>query len=130
LIQVCSVGINESGVNIYFRRDEVVRSSDSACIIETGSIDFVDDPANIVPAVLTLAMMGLPPADWEIYREPTHALVYTPSDSPARARVAELMMELVGRLYGEVAQIRRQPWPWLAGDARGIAVGVRRAAPS
>ena len=34
-----------------------------ACLdekIETGQIDFVDDLANIVPAVLTLAMMGIP----------------------------------------------------------------------
>ena len=39
--------------------EELVR----ACLdekIETGQIDFVDDLANVVPAVLTLAMMGIP----------------------------------------------------------------------
>ena len=39
--------------------DEIVR----ACLdekIEEGRIDFVDDLANIVPAVLTLALMGIP----------------------------------------------------------------------
>ena len=39
--------------------DEVVR----ACLdekIESGRIDFVDDLANIVPAVLTLALLGIP----------------------------------------------------------------------
>jgi cytochrome P450 len=47
-----------------------------ACLdekIETGRIDFVDDLANIVPAVLTLAMMGIPLSHWSIYCEPTHA---------------------------------------------------------
>ncbi|ETZ52649.1 hypothetical protein MAHJHV53_10530 [Mycobacterium avium subsp. hominissuis] len=39
--------------------DDVVR----ACLderIESGRIDFVDDLANVVPAVLTLAMLGVP----------------------------------------------------------------------
>ena len=56
-----------------------------ACIdevIETGRIDFVDDYANIVPAVLTMAMLGLPLDDWVVYCEPAHAQVYTPPHSP------------------------------------------------
>lgn len=39
--------------------DEVVRASIDEHI-ETGRIDFVDDLANVVPAVLTLAMLGVP----------------------------------------------------------------------
>ena len=69
--------------------DEVVR----ACLdekIETGRIDFVDDLANIVPAVLTLAMMGIPLENWAIYCEPVHAAVYTPPDSPDMPRVREM----------------------------------------
>ncbi len=50
--------------------------------IESGHIDFVDDLANIVPAVLTLAMMGIPLKKWTIYSEPAHASVYTPEHSP------------------------------------------------
>jgi cytochrome P450 len=79
--------------------------------IETGSIDFVDDLANVVPAVLTLAMMGLPLRDWEIYCDPTHALVYTPPEAPARARVMEQTMEMLGRLYAATAEFRRSPRP-------------------
>ncbi|MGA8249235.1 MAG: cytochrome P450, partial [Mycobacterium sp.] len=44
-----------------------------ACVnekIEEGSIDFVDDLANIVPAVLTLAMLGIPLKKWNLYSEP------------------------------------------------------------
>jgi cytochrome P450 len=42
-------------------------------VIESGRIDFVDELANVVPAVLTLAMMGLPLADWEIYCDTAHS---------------------------------------------------------
>ena len=51
-------------------------------VIETGRLDFVDDFANIVPAVLTMAMLGLPLADWEIYCEPAHMQVYTAPTAP------------------------------------------------
>ena len=55
-----------------------------ACLderIEAGTIDFVDDLANIVPAIMTLALMALPLVDWVIYCEPAHATVYTPPQS-------------------------------------------------
>ena len=42
-------------------------------------MDFVDDLANVVPAVLTMALLGLPLEDWVVYYEPAHAGVYTPS---------------------------------------------------
>ena len=44
-----------------------------ACLdekIESGNIDFVDDLANIVPAVLTMGLLGLPLRDWEVHCEP------------------------------------------------------------
>ena len=65
-----------------------------ACLdekIESGRIDFVDDLANIVPAVLTLAMLGIPLKNWTIYSEPAHAAVYTRralARCPARRRDA------------------------------------------
>lgn len=92
--------------------DELVR----ACLddrIEQGRIDFVDDLANIVPAVLTLAMMGVPLAKWEIYCEPAHAVVYTPADSPDAARVAELQLASAADLMTHVAEIRATPRPGL-----------------
>src|SRR5690606_32489900 len=46
--------------------------------IESGEIDFVEDLANVVPAVFTLAMMGIELKKWKVYSEPTHASVYTP----------------------------------------------------
>jgi cytochrome P450 len=81
--------------------------------IESGQIDFVDDVANIVPAVLTLAMMGLPLADWIIYCEPAHAGVFTKPDSPDMARVAAQGREMNRRLYASLGEVRDNPRPGL-----------------
>ncbi|MFI0349362.1 cytochrome P450 [Actinomadura sp. 9N407] len=87
-----------------------------ACLderIEDGRIDFVDDLANIVPAVLTLGMMGIPVKDWTIYNEPAHAGVYTPPNSPDSERVAQLHVEMGRHLYGQIMEIRANPRPGL-----------------
>ncbi|UGQ12650.1 cytochrome P450 [Yinghuangia sp. ASG 101] len=92
--------------------DEVVR----ACIdekIESGSIDFVEDLANVVPAVLTLAMMGIPLANWTIYNEPAHASVYTPPDSPDAERVKGLQMAMGADLFKQMMEVRENPRPGL-----------------
>jgi cytochrome P450 len=92
--------------------DEVVR----ACIdekIESGRIDFVDDLANIVPAVLTLAMMGIPLQKWAIYNEPVHAAVYTPPDSPDIPRVTELHRTMGLDLLNNLIEVRDNPRPGL-----------------
>jgi cytochrome P450 len=70
------------------RREPFIDDVTRACLeekIEAGRIDFVDDLANVVPAVLTLAMMGIPLKNWQMYSEPTHAAVYTPEHSPDSA---------------------------------------------
>ncbi len=90
--------------------DELVRASLDEKI-ESGSIDFVDDLANIVPAVLTLAMMGLPLKDWPIYCEPAHAQVYTPPDSQDMPRVRQQSAEMSNRLYQAIPEIRERPRP-------------------
>lgn len=92
--------------------DEIVK----ACLdekIEDGRIDFVDDLANIVPAVLTLGLLGVPLKDWEIYCEPAHASVYTPADSPDYQRVADLAIASAMRMMQHVAEIRETARPGL-----------------
>ncbi|MCW2522711.1 MAG: cytochrome [Frankiales bacterium] len=80
-------------------------------VIESGRLDFVDDLANIVPAVLTLAMLGLPLKDWDIYCEPAHASVYTPPESPDFPRVMQGAMLMNQRLGEAVVEIREKPRP-------------------
>lgn len=92
--------------------DEVARAAIDEKI-ETGQIDFVEDLANVVPAVLTLAMMGIPLADWTIYNEPAHASVYTPPTSEDYPRIRELLMKMVGDLGRTIAEVRANPRPGL-----------------
>lgn len=92
--------------------DELVR----ACLderIETGTIDFVDDLANVVPAVFTLAMMGIPLKNWTIYCEPAHAAIYTRPGTPEAERVAELHMAMGLDLFTQLNEVRENPRPGL-----------------
>jgi cytochrome P450 len=92
--------------------DDVTR----ACLdekIEGGRIDFVDDVANIVPAVLTLAMLGIPLKKWAVYSEPTHAAVYTPEDSPDIERVLAMHRQMGLDLLTNMIEIRENPRPGL-----------------
>jgi cytochrome P450 len=92
--------------------DELVR----ACIdekIEEGRIDFVDDLANIVPAVFTLAMLGIPLKNWTIYNEPAHAVIYTPPTSPDIVRVGQLHHAMMTDVAAQLAEIRAHPRPGL-----------------
>jgi cytochrome P450 len=90
--------------------DELVRASLDEKI-ETGRIDFVDDLANVVPAVQTLAMLGVPLKNWSIYCEPVHAGVYTPHDSPDMPRVRQTQMAMFQDMVAQLNQIRVNPRP-------------------
>lgn len=90
--------------------DDVTR----ACLdekIEGGSIDFVDDLANIVPAVFTLAMLGIPLKKWNMYSEPVHAAVYTPEHSPDIERVTAMHREMGLDMVNNMIEIRANPRP-------------------
>ncbi|MGV9408514.1 cytochrome P450 [Nocardia sp. NPDC003693] len=92
--------------------DEIVRASLDEKI-ESGSIDFVDDLANVVPAVLTLAMLGIALDKWSTYSEPVHAAVYTPENSPDAVRVAEMHRQMGLDLVVNLHEIRENPRPGL-----------------
>jgi cytochrome P450 len=90
--------------------DELVR----ACLnerIEAGAIDFVDDLANVVPAVLTLAMLGVPLKNWSLYCEAVHASVYTRHDSPEIAKVRQDQMTMFRDMFGQMTEIKASPRP-------------------
>jgi cytochrome P450 len=105
--------------------DEITRAALDE-VIETGRIDFVDDLANIVPAVLTMAMLGFPMADWEVYCEPTHAQVYTKPGSPEMERVIEQSIQMAMRTYQYIAEIRANPRPGLVDGLINAEITGRR----
>jgi cytochrome P450 len=92
--------------------DEIVRAALDEKI-ESGHIDFVDDLANIVPAVLTLAMMGIELKKWMLYSEPAHLSVSTPEHSPDAARVAEMNRQMGIDMINTMTEIRQNPRPGL-----------------
>lgn len=92
--------------------DEITR----ACLdekIESGQIDFVDDLANIVPAVVTMGLLGLRLEDWTVHCEPVHASVYTPPHSPDMPKVIEGIMRSKDHILEGIAELRRNPRPGL-----------------
>ncbi|MEO3787350.1 cytochrome P450 [Actinocorallia sp. B10E7] len=106
--------------------DELVR----ACLderIETGRIDFVEDLVNIVPAVFTLAMMGIPVKDWTVYCEPAHAVIYTPLTSPDIMRVGQLHMAMQQELARRLAEIKENPRPGLVDGLINAEINGRKA---
>jgi cytochrome P450 len=92
--------------------DEIVRAALDEKI-ESGRIDFVDDLANIVPAVLTLAMMGIELNKWMIYSEPAHLSVSTPEHSPDAERVAQMNRQMGIDLLTNMIEIKENPRPGL-----------------
>ena len=90
--------------------DEITRAALDEKI-EAGSIDFVDDLANIVPAVLTLAMLGIPLKKWNMYSEPVHAAVYTPEHSPDIEKVTAMHREMGLDMVNTMLEIREKPRP-------------------
>ncbi len=107
----------------------VVEELTRACldeVIETGRIDFVDDLANVVPAVLTLAMLGMPLKHWEIYCEPTHASVYTPPDSPDYPRVQQLSLQMGMHMMQTIHEIRANPRPGLINELVTVEINGYR----
>jgi len=92
--------------------EELVR----ACLdekIESGQIDFVEDLANIVPAILTLGMLGWPLDTYETYVEPAHASIYTPPGSPDWPRVVEMSINMGMAMYTNLQEIKANPRPGL-----------------
>ncbi|PXW28720.1 UNVERIFIED_CONTAM: cytochrome P450 [Williamsia faeni] len=83
--------------------------------IESGTIDFVDDLANIAPAVLTLAILGIRLERWSVYSEPMHAAVYTPMNSPDAARLHQKIEAMYVDLLSTVDAIRQHRRPGLIG---------------
>jgi cytochrome P450 len=77
--------------------------------LESGSIDLVLDLANPVPAMVTLALVGLETALWEQFAGPLHALVAAPPQSPDWVAALEDIGRLRAALLDLVVARRQSP---------------------
>jgi cytochrome P450 len=75
----------------------------------SGSIDFVLDLANPVPAQATLAFLGLDLDDWLRFAEPAHEVVYTRPGTPEFQRAVDGQQWMFETLVAAVADRRQSP---------------------
>jgi cytochrome P450 len=75
----------------------------------SGAIDLVLDLANPVPAMVTMALVGLETELWEQFAGPLHSLVYAPPESSTRAAALEDIGRLRVALLDLVIARRRLP---------------------
>ena len=77
--------------------------------IERGQCDLVRDLANPLPAMATMALMGLPVDEWRLYAEPIHQSFYHRSGTPEREAAMAQLAELRPRMRQELEDRRRSP---------------------
>lgn len=78
-------------------------------VLPRGQIDFVKDISNVVPSVLTMAMLGLPLADWVLYYDTIHGLLEVQNGSPEHAALMVRFGTVLERLMGCIAAERETP---------------------
>src|SRR5262245_29572846 len=76
-----------------------------------GSCDLVTDFTNPLPAMSTLAMLGLDPAQWETYAVPIHAKTFLRPDKTKTPEFAEVYAECHRRIRAEIESRRTEPRP-------------------
>jgi cytochrome P450 len=77
--------------------------------IESGKIDLVLDLASPVPAMMTLHVLGIPLEHWHLYADTSHAVVYTPPDSPEKLKALEGDGMMRGTFVEIIKERRRKP---------------------
>ena len=103
-----------------------VRAWAADCItphLPSGRIDLVLDVANPVPAIFTLALVGLPIDEWERYAAPLHELVFTAPGSPEKLAARAAVGELREAIRLAVAARRREPRDDLASAVAHAEIG-------
>jgi cytochrome P450 len=86
---------------------EFTNTAIDACA-ESGSIDFVLDLANPVPAQATLAFLGLDLDDWQRFAEPAHEVVYSRPGSAEFQRAVEGQQWMFETVAAAVIERRRR----------------------
>ncbi len=79
--------------------------------IERGQCDLVRQLTNPLPAMTTLAFLGLDPADWELYAVPVHAKTFLRPEKTKTAEFAEMYAECHRRIRSEIRSTARAAAP-------------------
>ena len=91
--------------------------------IEKGSCELVTDFTNPLPAMSTLALLGLDPRDWETYAVPVHAKTFLRPEKTKTPAFVEMYAECHRRIRSEIQSRRREP----RGDMMTALLGIEIA---
>jgi cytochrome P450 len=78
-------------------------------VIERGTLDFVDDLTNPLPALVTMEIFGFPLEEWPAIADPFHKMVYTPLDDPSFPETIRGLDYFRRRVGEEIALRRKEP---------------------
>lgn len=101
--KVLAPHFSKAAVNDYLPRMRTIVSWAVDQVIESGSLDFVDDLSNPIPALITLDMLGLPLERWRLYADALHKAAYREKGS------GRIVAELLEDLRSTIAQGRTSP---------------------
>jgi cytochrome P450 len=91
--------------------------------IEDGQCDLVTDFTNPLPAMATLALLGLDPDDWETYAVPVHAKTFLRSEKTKTPEFVELYAECHRRIRAEIAARRADPRAGMISALTEVKIG-------
>ncbi len=95
-------------------------------VIESGSMDLVDDFASPVPAIMTMDLVGLPLGSWRRYAELFHgAVAHRPGDDEARAAFGHLPA-MYAEMDEAIADHHAHPRDDLLSELMAVRVDGRR----
>jgi cytochrome P450 len=77
--------------------------------IESGTMDLVRDFTNVVPAVLTMKLVGLPCESWPAYAEVFHSVNAYGAGTEERRQAQSQMADMIAELLRVAAERRREP---------------------
>ncbi|MDZ7676259.1 MAG: cytochrome P450 [Acidimicrobiales bacterium] len=78
-------------------------------VVEDGEADLVADYASPVPAISTMAIVGLPLDDWQAYAELFHATIALDHRDPAHQRAMARVPDMLAQLHAEAETRRAEP---------------------
>jgi cytochrome P450 len=78
-------------------------------IIERGEADLVDALASPLPALLTAKVLGVPLADWRLYSDAAHSIVFNAPGTAGFDAAVEKNMAVLERCMLTVAERRKEP---------------------
>lgn len=78
-------------------------------VIETGTIDLVDDLTSPLPAIVTMEMFGFDLDDWIDFADPIHKAMFYRPDNPGFGDVVEKLAGITERIHREMLDRRANP---------------------